>query len=197
MSNFETLTEPITELYREMREGNKAAENHLLEAIYQVLLNRARAFGTKFPAGDTGTAHGLLHEAYVRLSSSLPNVENRQHLLWLMTQAMRQITLDRIRKAMAQKRWGESVTFSTTAELRGHGKVAKFTLADKLELSEGLDLLAKQNPEAVELLDLSFFMGRKPAEIAKQLEITPGEVGKRLRRAQAELAKILASKSRP
>jgi hypothetical protein len=79
------------------------------EALYDELLHLARCVG-QGRASETMSTTVLVHEAYVRLSSSgAVKTESRLHFLRLAARAMRQILVDAARAQLAGKRGGSAI----------------------------------------------------------------------------------------
>src|SRR5262245_66186886 len=92
-------TGEITRLIGELRQGNRAAESGLMEAVYPELKRRAAAYLRGERRGHTLQATALVNEAYMRLLKGADvDWKGRSHFFAVAALAMRRILVDYARK---------------------------------------------------------------------------------------------------
>ena len=159
-----------SEVYRvleQIRKGDPVASAQLLPLVYQELRELAAAKLRHERHGQTLSATGLVHEAYLRLvgSDNAQDWNNKGHFFASAAEAMRRILVDRARKRKAVKHGGglNKVELSDFALLRQ-------TNPDEiLALDDLMDVLAKDEPEAAELVKLKIFADFSVEEAGKLL----------------------------
>ncbi|MEL6343997.1 MAG: ECF-type sigma factor [Myxococcota bacterium] len=126
----------------------------------------------------------LLHEAWMKVSTSTTTYNSRSHFLAVAARAMRQIIIDRARIQNAQKRGGPDQKRTTLAGLAGDsGQVV-----DAISLHEALNDLEEINARAAEMVMLRTFGGMLVSEIAEAMDVSKRTVDRNLRFAKAFLA---------
>ena len=112
----------------------------------------------------------LVHEAYLRLGGGQHELwENRRHFFGAAAEAMRRILVDNARRRRRQKRGGGMRQVNIEVVEPGDTVPTE----DVLALSEALDRLAREEPDAAELVKLRYFAGLTMKEIADLLSISP------------------------
>src|SRR5262245_25168365 len=93
-----------------------ASADELFHDVYDYLRGVAHRYLSAGHASPTLEATGLVHEAYMRLSSgpqASPRWRDREHFCAVAAQAMRHILIDHCRRRVALKRdAGERITLS-------------------------------------------------------------------------------------
>ncbi len=121
-------------------------------------------------AGHTLNTTGLVHEAYLKLAQ-FPAPEDRRHLINTVTRAMRQILLDGARARVASKRAGSALYVALNdSQLNCVAENATAPI-ELLAFDEALSQLAVKHPRMARALELSFYGGVAPEEIAELLEV--------------------------
>ena len=84
--------ENVTELLRQLSNGEKGAEDELIQVVYRELHDLAAACMRRERQGHTLQATALVHEAYVRLTGQR-EIEwaNRHHFFGIAAKVMRRI----------------------------------------------------------------------------------------------------------
>ena len=174
-----------TQLLNAMEAGDPNAASELLPLVYDELRKLAGARMANEGASHTLQPTALVHEAWMRLTDNDPNTQfaNRAHFFAVAAEAMRRILIDRARRKSADKRGGgweridlEKVEIATDAN--------DDTL---LLLNESLDKLAKEEPEAAEIVKLRFFAGLTLEEAGQLLGFTARTAKRRWAFARAWL----------
>lgn len=138
----------------------------------------------------TLTPTALVHEAYLRLASMHDLApESRAHFMATAARAMRRVLVDLARRERAVKR-GEVPAFVTLDESE---RSASGLHADQvLALDEALDLLARHDQRAAQVVQFRFFGGLSAKEVASVLGISESTVEREWRFARAWLAETLS-----
>lgn len=133
---------------------------------------------------DTLNTTGLVHEAFIKLASSDQDMD-RAHRINLVTQVMRQITIDHGRAKAASKRSGVPIGLEMLETLSQSAQPDGF---DQVAFEQSLSQLEAQHPRIARVLELSYFAGVDNEEIAQLLDIN-------LRTVQRDLlaARVLLS----
>jgi RNA polymerase sigma factor (TIGR02999 family) len=106
----------ITELLGQVRLGDRAALDRILELLYPELRRAARLQGASPDATLTPTV--LINELYLHLGRNRPlDVVDRRHFLACAARAMRQLAIDEARKGAAGKRGGNWTPVTLTEGL--------------------------------------------------------------------------------
>lgn len=136
-----------------------------IAAVYDELRALAQHRLAGDPAGWSLGATALVHEAYLKLHGKAL-WESDRHYFHAAAQAMRRILADRARAEKAAKRGGGR----TSTELPDVPTAAS---VDYVALDDALTVLATEDPDAAELVQLRFFAGRTRDESAALLGISP------------------------
>ena len=170
MTNRET-TEHFASLYKELHELSGRA------------LRRERR-------GHTLSPTDLLHEAYLRLSSSKCEWENEAHFRNTAALYMRRALVDHAKRKRSLKKSrpgeGERVTLS---EVEG-----ELLNLDVLDIEELLEELERLSPRQAEVVTKRFYGGLTYAEIAESLGVSEDTVSRDWQFAKAWLLAKLEGK---
>lgn len=122
--------------------------------------------------GETLSTTDLVHEAYLKLSHSPGQWDNRAHFFGAASRAMRQVLVDFARKRQADKRGGgrDIVT------LQSSDAALDLELDEMLALDSALDRLNEVDQRLRQVVELRFFGGLPATEIADLLDVTPRTV---------------------
>jgi RNA polymerase sigma factor (TIGR02999 family) len=142
----------------------------LLPLVYEELRKLAAARMANEAAGHTLQPTALVHEAWLRLTSTNRNVQfaNRAHFFVAAADAMRRILIERARRKSAGKRGGDW----QRVEL---DKVEIASDADEgtlLLVNEALEKLAREHGNAAQIVKLRFFGGLTLEEAGQALGVT-------------------------
>ncbi len=129
-------------------------------------------------------ASALVIEAYLKLArqSRLGDLA-REDFLRLAARVRRNILVDHVRTAKAEKRGGDWHRISLTAVNRSGSQID----IDVLALDEAIEELAKLSERKARLIELRFFGGLTEAEAADVLKISRAEATRQWRLARAWL----------
>jgi len=156
------MDESLTELLDAVGKGDDAAQGRMFALLYDELHRCAhRQLGG---GGETLSTTALVHETYMKLAAAdRLRLESRRHFMALAARAMRQVLVDRARRAGADKRGG-SAAFIT---LDDRVPDAPSTASDVLALDRALTELEGIDARAARVVQLHFFGGLTFGAIAE------------------------------
>jgi len=159
----------VTELLHRWRRGDAQALERLLPLVYADLRRMAAAVLRATPGHATLQTTALVHDVLLRLLDRAPaDFENTAHLLNASARMMRQVLVDRARKAAADKRGGGWLRddFAEALEL----PIPDGT--DLAALDRALNELESVHERMAKVVELRYFVGLEVADIAGALGIT-------------------------
>jgi len=178
----------VTELLCRLSAGDRSAEDALLPRIYVELHRLAISQLRSERPGHTLQATALVHEAYLRLcTSSRIDWQDRAHFFRVAARLMRRILIDYARQRKAIKR-GDDINLLPLDE---NLLISEDRLALVLEIDNLLQILDKQAPRWVQIIEMRFFAGLTEAEIAAVLDVSEKTVRRDWLKARAWLHKEL------
>lgn len=169
-------------------------ERRALDELYSTAYEELRRLASCIKRGDgsaTLSPTALVNEAWLKLANS-PQLASTSHLHFkrIAARAMRQVLIEAARRRSAQKRGGPDaaiIAFDDTA-------AAAVACADDLvALDAALDELSRVHPRQALLVEMRFFGGLTPGEIAASLDVSETTVLRDWRAARAWLADQLRS----
>ncbi|MCG3128656.1 MAG: hypothetical protein CHACPFDD_03545 [Phycisphaerae bacterium] len=181
--------ENVTHLLAAMRAGDGDAANRLLPLLYDELRSVARRLLSRGRRDHTLETTALVHEVYLRLiGASATEWRDEAHFLAVASKAMRQILIDHFRARKAVKRGGDYTRLQLSDDFiesldRNDGVLA---------LNDALDRLAVELPEHAQAVEMRFFGGMAPAEIAVARGASERTIRRQLAFAKAWLRRELA-----
>ncbi len=178
--------ESITVLLHAWQHGDADAFARVVQAVHGQLLRMA---ASRLQGHDGGTlAQGdVLNEAMLRLMQAPCAYKDRAHFFANVALTMRSVLRDHARARLADKRGGDRVRVTLSAVVAGEESMA----ADLLTLDRLLDTLARHDPRAARVMELSYFVGLPRQEIAALLAVSVPTVDRELRFSRAWLAEQL------
>jgi RNA polymerase sigma factor (TIGR02999 family) len=172
----------VTLLLEAIRDGDAPAREALLVLVHSELRKLARAKLAHEAPGHTLQPTALVHEAWLRLGSSL-HFENRAHFFKAAAEAMRRILVDAARRKKRIRHGGGLERMDIDAV-----DVALPAVDDELlAVDEALDALATADPAGAEVVKLCFFAGFTQEEAARELGVSLSTVERRWSFARAWL----------
>ena len=184
MSNEEQDPKPVTEWLLAWGEGDEAAREQLVAALYQELHRRARACMQGERAGHTLQATALVHEVYLRMVDQNRVVwKNRSQFFGVAAQMMRRILVDHARGRKAVKRDGGVRLSIDDVDL----PAAPDEQVDLVLLDAALLDLAALDPRQARVVELRYFAALSIEETAAVLELSPATVKREWTSARAWL----------
>ncbi len=184
----------VTQILNEIVEGNQHNAAQLLPLVYDDLRRLANQKMAREAAGQTLSATGLVHEAFLRLAGSgdMPRWESRVHFFRAAAEAMRRILIDRVRTKQTLKR---GIEFNRV-ELDDTALAENQEINQLLALNESLNSLEVADAKVAELVKLRFFVGLTRDEAAEMLDISPRTADSWWVYAKAFLAAQMSCSSR-
>ena len=153
----------ITQWLDAARDGDRAALDRVLGALYQELhaMARRQLAGQQ---SQTLDATALVHEAYLKLVGGRgARFGDRAHFYAYAATAMRSVVVDHVRQRLAQKRGGD---LERVTELPEEAEGAIRLDEDLLALDGALDRLGAVDPRLAQVVELRYFGGLSEPEIA-------------------------------
>ncbi|MBZ5596171.1 MAG: sigma-70 family RNA polymerase sigma factor [Acidobacteriia bacterium] len=181
----------ITELLRQVSDGNRAAEAQLVPLVYDELRHLAACYMRRERPDHTLQPTALVHEAYLKLVDQKgTSWQSRAHFYGVAAHLMRRILDDHAREAKAAKRAGgyQKIPLDTALVY------AEEKSSQLIAIDEALNRLAENDPRQSRVVELRFFGGRSEEEIAEILEISVRTVKRDWRLAKAWLYVQLSKK---
>lgn len=191
-TSSEASRSDVTRLLLAWGNGDSAAGDRLLPAIYSELHRQAERAMRRENPEHTLQATALVHEAYLRLVDQKRAAwKNRAQFFGVAAQVMRRILVDHARERLAAKRGGGAQRLTL-----GHADAAAVGSADGgldvLALHEALEALADLDPQQARLVELRYFSGLNIEETAEALGISPATVKREWAVARAWLKRELS-----
>lgn len=160
----------VTRLLGRAQQGEAQAAEDLLPLVYDELRRLAAQKMAQEAAGHTLQPTALVHEAWLRLAGKGGQQWNsRGHFMAAAAEAMRRILIESARRKQAKCR-GER---PDREELLEEHWVLERPADEVLAVHEALDALARQDPQAAEVVQLRYFVGLTLPEAAEVLGIAP------------------------
>lgn len=182
----------VTELLVAWSNGNQAARDQLMSAVYDELHRLARRYMRRESPGHTLQTSALLNEAFLRLVDQ-KNVQwqNRAHFFAIAAQMMRRILVDYARSRNYEKRGGGARALSLDEALI----VSDARNEEVVNVHEALERLTEFDSRKGQIVELRFFGGLSIEETAEVLGVSPGTVMRDWTLAKAWLRREMSPES--
>lgn len=176
----------ITVLLQAWQRGDGDAFGRVVEAIHGQLLRMA---ASRLQGHDVATLgqDDVVNEAMLRLMQSPGAYKDRAHFFATVSLTMRSVLREHARARLADKRGGARVRVTLSSLAVGEESMA----ADLLTLDRLLDTLARNDPRAAQVIELTYFVGLPRTDIAELMSLSVPTVDRELRFARAWLAEQL------
>jgi RNA polymerase sigma factor (TIGR02999 family) len=161
----------VTQILSAIEHGDAGASDQLLPLVYEELRKLATQRLIHEKPGQTLSATGLVHEAYMRLVDveKAQHWNSRGHFFAAAAEAMRRILVENARRKHRVKHGGEQKRIELSDEAIASDDRDELVLS----VDESLSALAEQNAQAAEIVKLRFFAGLTLPEAAAALDISP------------------------
>lgn len=178
-------------MLREWSGGDPVALERLMPTVYNELRRLADCYLRRERPDHTLQATALIHEAYLRLAGQeKQNWENRSHFFGVAAHLMRLILIDCARAHKAGKRGAGQADVPLEEAVAG----ADNRLEELLALDEALRALAEFDERKSRIVELRYFGGFGPEEIAEILNVSAPTVHRETKLAKAWLRRQLTTK---
>ncbi len=174
----------VTQLLIDWNNGDPAALDRLMPAVYDELHRRAQRFMARERRGHTLQPTALVHEAFLHLiDQNRVTWANRAHFFGVASQLMRRITMLHVRHLRAAKRGGgvRDVVFDEALD------VPVQRTEELIALDDALATLATLEPRLTQVVEMRFFGGMTVEETAEAINLSPSTVKREWRAARAWL----------
>jgi RNA polymerase sigma factor (TIGR02999 family) len=183
----------VTPLLLAWGNGDKAAGEQLLPAIYAELHRQASRAMRRESDEHTLQATALVHEAYLRLvDQRRAEWHNRAQFFGVAAQVMRRILVDHARAQHATKRGGAMQQITLGDVVQTAASPQDDSALDVLALHDALDRLATMDPDQARLVELRYFGGMNIEETAEALGVSPATVKREWAVARAWLRREMS-----
>jgi len=169
-------TSPLAEMVTRASAGDPDAGHALDARLYEELRALAASMMRSQPANHTLQPTALVHEAFLKMEDFVARMEvaDRAHLFRAIARAMRQLLIDSARRKATEKHgggrrrsWSQAEGDAVMESDRPQADPETF-----LELSDAVDRLAEEDPQAAEVVRLKVFAGCTMGQIAEVLGIS-------------------------
>jgi len=172
--------------------GDDAALEQLIPAVYQELRRMADHYLRGEDSGHSLQPTALVHEAYLRLiDQTKVEWQNRAHFFGVAAQMMRRILIDHAKAKHRVKRGGTAVKVMLDENVN----FTRERASELLALDDALQSLARMDERKSRIVELRYFGGLTVEETAQVLGISDKTVMRDWNLAKAWLYRELTSNS--
>ena len=160
----------VTHILSAIEQGDPLAAEQLLPLVYEELRQLAAHKLAQERPDHTLQATALVHEAYIRLVDveASKHWDGRRHFFAAAAEAMRRILIENARCKKQVKRGGAR----QRVELKDSDLIDKNSSEALLAINDALDKLAREDPEAAQLVNLRYFAGLSIEDAAEMIGIS-------------------------
>ena len=178
----------VTHLLTAIETGDPRAADQLLPLVYEELRKLAAFRMANEKPGQTLQPTALVHEAWIKIAGDgRQPFANRKHFFKAAAGAMQQILIDVARRKQTLKHGANQV-----GEELHESRIAMVVPSEELlAVDDALAALAREDPEAAEVVKLRYFVGLTVPEIAGALELAPRTVDRHWAFARAWLKRTI------
>jgi RNA polymerase sigma factor (TIGR02999 family) len=178
----------VTQMLLAWADGDEAARDALIPAVYDQLRRIARHHLRQERTGHSLQTNALINEAYLKLiEQKSVSWQSRSHFFGIAARLMREILVDHARARQRLKRGGNAQQISLTA-----AEHEQEQSADLLALNDALEALSEVDPQRSRIVELRFFGGLTIEETAHVMRVSTPTVERGWRAARAWLQSELA-----
>lgn len=178
----------VTQLLNAIDAGDPKAAGQLLPLVYEELRKLAVVRMANEKAGQTLQPTALVHEAWLKIAGDgQEHFANRRHFFKSAATAMRQILIDNARRKQRLKHGANQAG----EELHESRIAVAVPSEELLAVHEALAALAREEPEAAEVVQMRYFVGMTVPEIAVALDLAPRTVDRHWAFARAWLKRTI------
>ncbi len=173
------LSGEVTRLLGEIKADSDAVDQ-IASLVYDDIRKLARRKRLATGPNPTLRTTAVVHEAFVKLFSGDPRIENRRHLMNLMARVIRQVIGDHARARLAQKRGNDAQREDAEVDQLACDRQDAERV---LDLERALQKLEEIDPELITLVEGYFFAGHSQDELAEVTASSRRTVQRQLKRA--------------
>ena len=179
-----------TQLLSALNAGDPQAADQLLPLVYEELRKLAIVRMGNEKAGQTLQPTALVHEAWLKIAGDgQEHFANRRHFFKAAATAMQQILIDSARRKQ-RLRHG----CNQSREELHESRIAMVVPPEELlAVDDALAALAREDPQAAEVVQMRYFVGMTVPEIADALGLSPRTVDRHWAFARAWLKRTIRS----
>jgi len=180
----------VTHILERVEQGDPKAADQLLPLVYEELRKLAAVRMANEKAGQTLQPTALVHEAWLKIAGDgNEHYANRRHFFKAAATAMQQILIDNARRKQRLKHGANQIG----EELHESRIAVAVPSEELLAVDEALAALAREDPEAAEVVQMRYFVGMTVPEIAGALGLSPRTVDRHWAFARAWLKRTIRS----
>jgi len=178
----------VTRTLDRVQQGDPKAADELLPLVYEELRKLAVVRIANEKPGQTLQPTALVHEAWLKVAGDgNQHFANRRHFFKAAAGAMQQILIDIARRKHRLKH-GANVVGEELHESR----IATSVPSEELPaVNDALAALAREDPQAAEVVRMRYFVGMTVPEIAAALDLAPRTVNRHWAFARAWLKRTI------
>lgn len=177
-------SQEITRLLLDWRNGDQAARDQLLAAIYVELREQAARYLRRERPDHTLQPTALVNEACLQLiDQTQVNWQNRAHFFGAAARLMRRILIDHARAHLAARRGSGEAELPLDEAIGLSDKRS----AELIALDDALPELARLDKQQFHVVELRYFGGLSIEETAEVLGLSPATVKREWKTAKAWL----------
>jgi RNA polymerase sigma factor (TIGR02999 family) len=171
-----------------VEQGDPKAADELLPLVYEELRKLAAARMANEKPGQTLQPTALVHEAWLKIAGKgNQHFANRRHFFKAAASAMQQILIDVARRKQRLKHGANQV-----GDQLDESRIAVSVPSEELlAVNDALAILALEDPQVAEVVQLRYFVGLTVPEIAVALDLAPRTVDRHWAFARAWLKRTI------
>lgn len=178
----------VTQLLNAIDRGDPQAADQLLPLVYDELRKLAAVRMANEKAGQTLQPTALVHEVWLKIAGqSNEHFANRRHFFKTAATAMQQILIDNARRKQRLKHGANQIG----EELHESRIAVAVPSEELLAVNDALAALAREDPEAAEVVQMRYFVGMTVPEIAVALGLSARTVDRHWAFARAWLKRTI------
>jgi len=159
----------VTQILERVEQGDGKAAEELLPLVYEELRKLAAARMAQEQPGQTLQPTALVHEAWLRVTGGQNQHWNsRGHFFGAAAEAMRRILVEAARRKARLRHGGNA----ERVPLEGIDVPVKAPEEQLVQVSEALDQLVREQPEAAQVVKLRYFAGLTNPQVAETMGIS-------------------------
>lgn len=168
--------------------GDPKAADQLLPSVYDELRKLAAVRLAHEKPGQTLQPTALVHEVWLKIAGDgQEHFANRRHFFKAAATAMQQILIDIARRKQRVKHGANQIG----EELHESRIAIAVPSEELLAVNDALAELAREDPEAAEVVQMRYFVGLTVPEIADALGLSPRTVDRHWAFARAWLKRTI------